>query len=50
MVSPDCRMKPVERDEAEPIVAARGQPALAPQLDQDALAVGGFLRQHAAGG
>ena len=37
---PGLQDQPVERDEAEPVIAARGQPALAPQLDQHAFAIG----------
>ena len=37
--------QPVERDQRQPIVAVAGQPALAAQLDQHALAVGLVLQQ-----
>ncbi len=36
--------QPVERDQAEPVIAAAGQAALAPQLDQHAFPVGAVLR------
>ena len=35
--------QPIERDQAEPVIAAAGQPAFAPQLDQHALAIGAVL-------
>ena len=38
--------QPVERDQIEPVIAAAGQPAFAPQFDQHAFAIGPVLRQH----
>ena len=41
---PGLQNEAVERDETEAVIAARGEPALAPQLDQHALAIGSVLR------
>ena len=46
---PDCMMSRLSALDRQPEVAARGQAALAPQLDQDALAVGVVLQQRRAG-
>ena len=42
--------QPVERDQRQPVVAGRGQAALAAQLHQHALAVGLVVQQLAGGG